>query len=115
MSSIINTKKILIARDCIVGKKCDICGKEILPTDVLHKYGEPVYDYYEVTTYHNHNNRKNDSVDSYKYFNVCSPDCVNKLWEEYIRDSMGSINTKYIKVEHVNCWTRKDTEVSDDA
>ena len=109
MSNITETKKIVVIQDCIVSKKCDVCGKEIPPTVIPHKYGEPVYDYYEVTTHHN--DWGNDSVDSYEYFDVCSPDCANKLWEEYIHDSAGTPNSKCIKVEHVNYWTQKDTEM----
>lgn len=100
MSDTIETKKILVMRDCVVGKKCDICGKEIPPTVIPHRYGEPVYDYYEVTTHHN-------SVDSYEHFDACSPDCAHKLWEKYLLE-----NSMCIKVEHINCWTRKDTAVT---
>lgn len=108
MSSIINAKKIVVIRDCIVGKKCDVCGKEISST----KHGGPVYDYYEVTTHHN--DWGNDSVDSYEHFDACSPDCAYKLWEEYIHKSAGTRNTWCIDVEHINCWTLEDTEVSED-
>lgn len=112
MSNMTKAKKIVIMQNCIVGKKCDVCGKEILPTAIPHKYGEPVYDYYEVTTHHN--DWGNDSVDSYGYFDACSPDCAYKLWEEYIHESAGTRNSKCIKVEHINYWTRKDTEWSED-
>jgi len=112
MSNIINTKKIVAIQHCIVGKKCDVCGKEIPPTTIPHMSGEPVYDYYEVTTHHN--DWGNDSVDSYEYFDVCSPDCAYKLWGKYIHDSAEKRNTMCIKVEHVNYWTLKDTEVSED-
>lgn len=101
---IIETKKMLVMQDCVVGKKCDICGKEIPPTVIPHIYGEPVYDYYEVTT-HDYD-WGNDSVKSYEHFDVCSPDCAHKMWEEYIRDSAGKMNTMCISVEHKNCWTR---------
>ena len=113
MSNIINTKKILVKRDCIVGKKCDICGKEIPPTAFPHRYGEQVYDYYEVTTHHH--DWGNDSVDSYEHFDACSPDCAYKLWEKYIRDSAGARNTMCIEVEHINCWWLEKIEVSEDA
>lgn len=112
MSSMIEAKKILVIRECVVGKKCDICGKEIPPRVTPYRFGEPVYDYYEVTTHHN--DWGNDSVDSYKHFDACSPDCAYKLWEEYIRDSSAARNTMCIKVEHINCWTRKDMEVAGD-
>ena len=52
MSDIITTKKIVVMRECVVGKKCDVCGKEILPTATPYKYGEPFYDYYEITRHH---------------------------------------------------------------
>ena len=107
MSNIINTKKITVIQECVVGKKCDICGKEIPPS------GEQVYDYYEVTTHHN--DWGNDSVDSYEHFDACSPDCAYKLWKESIHNSAGARNTMCIKVEHKNYWTLKYKEVSDDA
>ena len=112
MSNMMEAKKIIVMRECIVGKKCDVCGKEILPTVIPHKYGEPVYDYYEITTHHN--DWGNDSGDSYEHFDACSPDCAYKMWEEYIHDSAGTRKTKCIEVEHINCWTLEDTEASED-
>ena len=112
MSDILNTKKIVVIQDCVVGKKCDVCGKEIQPTTIPRKYGEPIHDYYEITTHHN--DWGNDSVDSYEHFDACSPDCACKLWEEYIHDSAGTRNTMCIVVEHVNYWTLQDTEVNED-
>jgi len=112
MSDMINAKKIVIVQDCVVGKKCDICGKEIPPTVIPHKYGDPVYDYYEITTHHN--DWGNDSIDSYEHFDACSPECAYKLWDEYIHNSRGVRNTRCIEVEHVNCWTLEDTEASED-
>lgn len=103
MSNMIEIKNILETQERIVGKKCDICGKEIPPTVIPHIYGEPVYDYYEITTHHN--DWGNDSVESYEYFDACSPECANKLCEKYICDSAGKMNTKCIEVKHVNCWS----------
>lgn len=108
MSDIVNIKRIVVTRDCIVGKKCDVCKKEIPPL----VYGEPVYDYYEVTTYHN--DWGNDSMDSYEYFDACSPDCAYKLWEEYIHESAGIKNTKCIEVKHINYWMPRYKEVNED-
>ncbi len=79
MSDKIETKNIVVMRNCIVSKKCDVCGKEIPPTTIPHKYGEPIYDYYEVVTHHN--DWGNDSVDSYEHFDACSPECACKLWK----------------------------------
>ena len=113
MSNIINTKKVTVIQECVVGKKCDICGKEIPPAVIPFRYGEPGYDYYEVTMHHH--DWGNDSVDSYEYFDACSPDCAYKLWERYIHYSTGVKNTMCIEVEHKNCWVLKYKEVSDDA
>jgi len=113
MSDIVNTKKIVVMKSCMVGKKCDVCGKDIKPTVLPRRYGEPFYDYYEVIM--QHNDWGNDSVDSYKHFDACSPDCAYTLWKQYIRDSAGSFNTMCIDVEHISCWTINDTEVSGDA
>lgn len=108
MSDMIEAKKVLVTHDCVVGKMCDVCEKEIPPTVVPHTYGEPVYDYYEVVTHHN--DWGNDSIDSYKHFDVCSQDCAYKLWEEYIHNSAGTRNTMCIEFWHVNCWTPEETE-----
>jgi len=112
MSNMIEIKNILVTRECIVGKKCDICGKEIPPTVIPHRYGEPIHDYYEVTTHHD--DWGNDSVESYERFEACSPECANKLWEKYIRDSAGKTNTMYIEIEHINCWVPDYKEEHDD-
>jgi len=106
--NLIETKKILTIRECVVGKKCDICGKEIPPTVKSFGYGKPLYDYYEVTT--SHGDWGNDSVESYEHFDACSPNCADKLWKEYIRDSSGTANTKCISIEHINGWKREDTQ-----
>ena len=97
MSDIIETKKTTIMRDFVIGKKCDVCGKEV---PRVGGFGEPVYDYYKITTHHY--DWGNDSVDSYVHFDACSPACAYKLWEEYIHNSAGTRNTMCIEVEHVN-------------
>lgn len=108
MSDMIEVKKILVTRDCVVGKKCDVCGKEIPPTAIPHRHGEPVFDYYEVTTHHS--DWGNDSCDSYEHYDACSPDCAYKLWEDYIGDSAGTRNSMCIEVVHINCWALEKTE-----
>lgn len=113
MSDVIDTKKIIVIRECVIGKKCDICGKEIPPTNVPHLYGEPIHDYYKITTHHY--DWGNDSIDSYEHFDACSPDCAYKLWEKYIRNSAGTRNTMCIEIEHNNCWTLSHKEVTEDA
>ena len=112
MSDTIKAKKILVTRDCVVGKKCDVCGKEIPPTRIPHKYGEPVYDYYKVTRHHN--DWGNDSVDSYEHYDACSPECASAYMREYLEDSAGGRNSMIIEIEHESCWTLRDTEVSGD-
>ena len=104
MSDMLEIKAIVTTRECVVGKKCDVCGKEILP----HKRGGPMYDYYEVTTHHN--DWGNDSIDSYENYDACSPDCAYKLWEKYIHDSAGTSKSLCIEVTHINCWTLEDDE-----
>ena len=56
-----------------IGRKCDVCEKvsdEKYTPDDWHSFS------------HNHNEWGNDSVDSYEYHEVCSPECyVIKLKE----------------------------------
>ena len=65
---------------------CDICGKVI--ADANHE------DYfYEVVT--GHHDWGNDSVDSVKQFDICSDECLAKVFKDYIEDN-NSV-TKYIE------------------
>lgn len=80
--------------EVIIGRKCDVCGSSITGSE------REGYNYFLIHTWHN--DWGNDSVDSHEYMDACSPECVMKFTEEYIRDSfISKINTKSIKIEHV--------------
>ena len=81
-------------KDVIIGRKCDICGGNITES----KSGG--YNYFLIHTWHN--DWGNDSIDSHEYMDACSPECVMKFTEEYVRDSfIRKSNTKSIEIEHV--------------
>jgi hypothetical protein len=62
---------------------CDVCKKEI-------KKGE---EYYNVTTHHN--DWGNDSVDSFKDFDICSDDCLKVKFVEFVK---AQEETKHIDI-----------------
>ena len=79
----------------IVGRKCDICGKLIEP---IHDGRN--YNYFTIFTCHN--DWGYESIESNEYFDACSPECVMKFTEDYIKKSFASVfNTKQISIEHV--------------
>ena len=90
------TTKVVV-ESVITGRKCDICGKDILPINI---YSVDQYNYFLITTHHH--DWGNDSVDSYEYYDVCSPECVMAFANKYIRDSYDEvINSREIEVKHV--------------
>ena len=75
--------------------KCDVCGKIIEDRKVLyneHKWnlneacldGRPAFRYSVET---GHNDWGNDSVDSHERKDVCSDECLKKLFDQYIKGS----------------------------
>lgn len=71
-----------------VAAYCDICKNEI----------KNKRDYYDVTT--GHHDWGMDSGDSVQYFHICSEDCLKKIFDRYIKSSMGNTNTEYIDINH---------------
>lgn len=67
---------------------CDICHKEITGP------------YWHVTT--GHNDWDNDSYESIESFDVCSVECLGKVFDNYCKESNVIYNTKYIEIEHKN-------------
>ena len=85
--------------DVLIGRKCDICGKDILPLKGI--YSEQ-YNYFKITTHHS--DWDMDSVYSWEYFDACCPECVMKFTEKYIKDAFDKhTNSKEIEIEHVRC------------
>ena len=68
-----------------VGFKCDICKKQ-------HD-GEDYPDSWHYFS-HSHNGWGNDSIDSYEYFLVCSPECYFKQLIESLKDVGGYYDSK---------------------
>lgn len=90
------TTKVVV-ESVITGRKCDICGKDILPIKIDAFYQ---YNYFLITTHHHDWGR--DSIDSYKYYDACSPECVMAFTNKYIQNSYDEIiNSKEIEVKHV--------------
>lgn len=85
-------KEHVVREDVLVEEKrfCDMCGKEI--TD----------HHWEVTT--GHRDWGNDSCDSIEDHDVCSSECLMKLFEEYSKESNDKHNSMYFEVEHTN-WS----------
>lgn len=66
---------------------CDVCNTVIF---------DP---YWKVLTHHS--DWGNDSVDSFKNYDCCSPACVTDMFEKYMQDSNSRYNTKTFEVEHI--------------
>ena len=91
------TKEVIkhSVEEVITGRKCDICGNDILPVN------GNTYNYFYIVT--NHFDWGNDSIDSFEYFDACSPACVLKFVKESIEDAYDEyLNTREIKVIHVH-------------
>lgn len=84
--------------DVLIGRKCDICKKEILPIEEGKPY-HGQYNYFVIHTWHS--DWGNDSVDSHEYLDACCPECVNKYVENYIKAAYERVcNTKSIEINH---------------
>lgn len=86
-------KKVTSKQEVTIGYKCDCCGKEIYETQLpreWHNFNS------------NHDEWGNDSVDSYEYYDVCSPKCYkDKIIEivegEYKNRKFATIDEKSIQ------------------
>lgn len=67
---------------------CNICKKEIKGH------------YWSCQTCHN--DWGNDSIESVEDKDVCSPECLQKVFNEYLNVSNNSFNSQQIEVEHFN-------------
>lgn len=76
-------KEVIEYKNVIVGYKCDCCGKEIKTDsfpDEWHMFKS------------GHNEWGNDSFESIKYYEVCSPECYSKKFIEVIENEMEGVN-----------------------
>lgn len=65
---------------------CDICCKEITGH------------FWHVTT--GHNDWGNDSRESIENMDVCSVECLDKIFDNYCKESDSPYTTRYIEIEH---------------
>lgn len=84
MSAIKETRQVTKKVEVTIGITCDVCGKAIKG------------DYWTLRT--SHNDWGNDSVDSFKYFDLCSRKCVCQKLEDYFIDCKES-NTQEFHLE----------------
>ena len=78
----------------VVGRKCDVCGREI-----LKKNGQ--YNYFLITTHHS--DWGSESFESYEYFDACDPCCADLFMRKYINEAyQNAHNTKAIEIKHVS-------------
>ena len=97
-------------REVVVGKKCDICFKDIPPTS-RSIYRRTTHPYFDITTHHS--DWGNDSCDSYEYFHACSPACALKFATEYLNKDFNGCHSREIEIEHRAAWFMPE-EVSED-
>ena len=81
--------------EVIVGRKCDICGKEIKKSRDNYSYN-----YFVIHTYHS--DWGNDSIESHECFDACCPECVVMFSSDYICDAFKyTNNSKVIEIKHI--------------
>lgn len=86
-----------------------IARKEHTVVDYAVDHTERVCDHCEkpITSHYwcvetRHNDWGNDSIDSFKHNDYCSPECLREAFENYIRHSNNNHNTQHFEVEHCN-------------
>lgn len=92
------TKQIIA--ETVIAKitKCDICGK-IICDSRYSRHSIKIQDHYRLMT--GHHDWGNDSCESIETFDICSKECLQKKFDEYIQESSGDTNTEYFEVDHV--------------
>ena len=110
MSDIYQEKRQTVIREVVVGKKCDVCFKDIPPTS--RKFPRVSHPYFGITTHHS--DWGNDSVDSFEYFHACSPACALKLATEYLNEDFDGHHSREIEIKHHGAWFMPE-EASEDA
>ena len=78
---------------------CDVCKRLIYKRDLCtpDNNGKRA-SYWEVTT--GHNDWGNDSIESRETFCLCSPDCLQAKFTEYVQTSNNLCASDYLEVEH---------------
>ena len=75
------TKEVTEVKSVTVGHKCDNCGK-------VHN-GDFPDEWHNFSSHHNQ--WRSDSIDSYKYYDVCSPECYVEKLTEVVEGEMSGI------------------------
>lgn len=85
----------VVMDDVIVGRRCDICNK-----DIKKIHDNRNYNYFVIHTYHS--DWGNDSIDSHEYYDACCPECVMTFARRYVEESFKRIfNSRVIEIKHV--------------
>ena len=100
MSDVYRDMKQIVINEVVVGKKCDVCFKDIPPTS--REFPRTSHPYFDITTHHH--DWGNDSVDSFEYFHACSPKCALKFVDEYLNDDFEGHHSREIEIEHHGAW-----------
>ena len=100
MADVFKSMKRIVDKDVVVGKKCDICGKDIQPTS--RTFPRTNVPYFDIATHHN--DWGDDSDESYKEFHACSPECAVKFAAEYVSDDFAGIHSRTIEIQHRAAW-----------
>lgn len=90
----------------VIGRKCDICGKDILPVKTCQSVQQIVdgqsgeYNYFTFETWHH--DWSEDSFESLEGGDACSIECMTKFFNFYIKNMHDHpINSKEIQIKHV--------------
>ena len=98
MSVIKETRQVMKKIEVTVGITCDVCGKDIQE------------DYWTLRT--SHNDWGNDSIDSYKHFDLCSKGCISQKLKDYYEDCKDS-RTQEFELEQAYFLKPKTTKDGD--
>lgn len=107
MSDIYVEKRQTVIKEVVVGKKCDVCFKDIPPTS--DSFPRTNHSYFNITTHHH--DWGNDSCESFEYFHACSPACALKFATEYLNKDFDGHNSREIEIEHRGAWFMPEEEV----
>ena len=79
------TKSVTKNQEVTTSIKCDVCGK-------VHNGDYTPEEWHEISIHHHH--WGNDSVESYEYFDVCSPECYWQKIKECVAEYEGFTDAK---------------------
>lgn len=90
-------KEIKETKRILTKVTCDVCNREI----------EPSSPFYDVTTHHYE--WDNDSIESFKHYQICSDECLKVKFKEYL---CLDIDSKYVEISKEVCCVPKSVGVS---